>query len=174
MAIKLSSHTVRFKNINIVASVIVFFIFCVDAPSYFDFSVRNLQNSLRKPDGIESKENFMLLVKHPVSMHIHTISKSLKCNPTSKIKIFPKRHGPWVLQTYTNDGMKKQKGGDEFYITYHDKNNAFQSPSAVAHIKDTRDGTYTLRFIRSRLEIVRNLPLVGKGTVTVFLPTHAV
>jgi len=81
---------------------------------------------------------------------------SSRCSVTSQMKIT--RHedaededansGYWMLHTFGPDGLPKQVGGDEFYITFY-KAGKRSDPMAIADIRDLNNGTYRLNFVQS-------------------------
>jgi len=54
-----------------------------------------------------------------------------------------------MLQSLDLEGKRKITGGDEFYVTFRDKNNNSFSPTAIARVRDLDNGSYKLNFVKS-------------------------
>lgn len=84
--------------------------------------------------------------------------------PTSQVRVYVKPNGQWMLQALDLNGNPKSVGGDEFFVRYFgnvaamnsdqyvnarlDKINDYAPPTAVAHVADHKNGTYSLDFVR--------------------------
>jgi len=94
------------------------------------------------------------------------------CIPTSQFLIeqqHPDTNG-WMLHTFSSDGNRKTKGGDELYVIYRDQNNDSVSPTAIARVEDMQNGIYKLDFVKSRSpKIDHSQKLAGIGSVTIYL-----
>jgi len=94
------------------------------------------------------------------------------CIPTSQFLIeqqHPHTNG-WMLHTFSSDGNRKTKGGDELYVIYRDQNNDSVSPTAIARVEDMQNGIYKLDFVKSRSpKIDHSQKLAGIGSVTIYL-----
>ncbi|KAL3936861.1 MAG: hypothetical protein SGBAC_007910 [Bacillariaceae sp.] len=106
------------------------------------------------------------------------VAKELCPFPTSQVKIVS-RCPHWILQAFDVNGNPKTVGGDEFYVTYHDRpldttNVTSRSPAsttiaiAIAKLQDLSNGTYVLNFIQSPFSPQWRLGhLLRNGTIAV-------
>ncbi|GFH61791.1 hypothetical protein CTEN210_18267 [Chaetoceros tenuissimus] len=99
------------------------------------------------------------------------------CKATAQVKITFDTTNTVVLSTFDENGVKKNQGGDEFYITYSapspvEGRSNVPPDAVVAHIKDLENGQYYLELVQPllpvELEKLENDILPG-GTFTVFL-----
>eukprot|EP00980_Cylindrotheca_fusiformis_P027803 scaffold22560_cov135-Cylindrotheca_fusiformis.AAC.14 len=119
------------------------------------------------------------------SLHDLPSSHNVCASPTSQVRIFVKCPH-WELQALDVNGSAKQKGGDEFYVTYTDHAHRHRHtpingsdvvttrthlrrthPTAIAQLTDLANGRYILNFTSSPLNH-RDHRLEGYGIITVF------
>lgn len=80
---------------------------------------------------------------------------------TCQVEIRISDHESWTMIAFDQNGNRKNKGGDEFYIIYTDES----SKHAVASIEDVDDGSYILDFCSLPFE--DDLSFTGTGSITI-------
>jgi hypothetical protein len=95
------------------------------------------------------------------------VSPLALCNPTAQVEIsFTQPH--WTLATFDKHGNKKNVGGDEFYIVYHDITWKRGAAAVIALIQDHENGTYTLDFVTTPMKPILPKLVDGLGNLTIY------